>query len=60
MPPILLFAFLIGFITYFCSIERQLYPQIRSNDGTYIKPEEINFHVNYEVVDPFALFENMP
>ena len=25
-----------------------------------MKPEELNFHVNYDVVDPFALYDNIP
>jgi hypothetical protein len=57
---VVLFSGLIGFITYFGSIERQLYPYIHDAENGYIKPEEINFHINYDVVDPFALFENIP
>jgi hypothetical protein len=41
-------------------VENQLHPQIRKIDGSYIRPEEINFHLNYDVVDPFALYDNIP
>lgn len=58
--PVIFFAVFFSYITHFSRVERQLYPQIRKRDGTYIKPEEINFHVNSEIVDPFALFDNMP
>ena len=41
-------------------IEKQLYPQIIQEDGTYLKPEEINFHINYDAIDPFNLYDNFP
>jgi hypothetical protein len=25
-----------------------------------MKPEELNFHVNYDVIDPFVLYDNIP
>ena len=61
VPPILFMAVYLSFKAYFKRIESQLFPQIRKEqDGTYIRPEEINFHINYDVVDPFALYDNIP
>jgi len=63
-PPTLFLCTYLSFRAYFARIECQLHPQIRrDNSGgttTYIRPEEINFHINYDVVDPFALYDNIP
>ena len=25
-----------------------------------MRPEEINFHINYDVIDPFNIYDNIP
>ena len=61
IPPFLFLGVYLTFRAYFRRIESQLHPQIqKAKDGTYIRPEEINFHINYDVVDPFALYDNIP
>ena len=62
VPPILFLGVYLSFRSYFARIESKLHPQIRRDhsDGTYIRPEEINVHINYDVVDPFALYDNIP
>ena len=61
-PPALFLCTYLSFRAYFARIESQLHPQIRRDDTTttYIRPEEINFHIKYDVVDPFALYDNIP
>jgi hypothetical protein len=59
-PPLTIFMILMGYVRYFQGIERQLYPQIQNEYGTYIKPEEINFKNSYEGTDPFLLYETVP
>ena len=60
LPCMTFFLVYFSFIGYFTRIERVLYPQIKQEDGSYILPEEINFHVNYDIIDPFALYDNIP
>jgi hypothetical protein len=60
LPAIVFFLVYFSLIGYFINIEKLLYPQIKMEDGTFILPEEINFHVNYDIIDPFALYDNIP
>ena len=64
VPPLLFLVVFISFRVYFSRIKEALHPQIQcrnnGNGWSFIKPEEINFHVNYEVVDPFSIFDNLP
>jgi len=61
VPPVLFLCVYLAFRAYFARIQAQLHPQIRKDtDGSYIRPEEINFHINYDIVDPFALYDNIP
>lgn len=43
LPPIFFLAVFLSFDMHFKNIERVLYPHIKQSDGTYLKPEEINF-----------------
>lgn len=60
LPCVFFFVVYFSQIGYFSRIERELYPQIKNGQYDYIKPEAINFHENYDIIDPFALFENIP
>lgn len=59
LTPIISLAIFAIYYFYFRRIERVLHPQILLK-GELIKPEEINFHINYDVIDPFALYDNIP
>lgn len=57
--PVFFLLVFFTFVTYFKRIESLLYPQIQE-DGQLIRPEEINFHFNNEIIDPFTLYDNIP
>lgn len=60
LPPIF---FLIAFLLLdlsFRRIERVLYPHVKQSNGAYLKPEEINFQDNYDTINPFTLYDNIP
>lgn len=59
VPFVFLLKFLLTYM-HFKKIDRLLHPHVRKTNGEYLKPEEINFHDNYDVVDPFTLYDNIP
>lgn len=60
LPPIFFLGIFLCYLVNFRNIEKVLYPHIKQSNGTYLKPEEINFHDNYDHVDPFVLYDNIP
>eukprot|EP00347_Sterkiella_histriomuscorum_P016480 403353018 len=60
LPPIFFLGIFLSYLVNFKNIERVLYPHIKLSNGKYLKPEEINFHDNYDIVDPFVLYDNIP
>jgi len=58
--PFIFFVLFMLTLMYLGRIQKQLYPQILEEDDTLTKPEELNFNVIYETVDPFALYSTFP
>ena len=57
--PLFFFGVFLFYYYYYRQIEKKLYPQIMLRQEL-IRPEELNFHINYDIIDPFALYDNIP